>query len=58
MIVSRPHDAMISGRTPVTVIAGYNKLLLSGTVGPLNEEQRRFLKRTGFYLPEERGVPF
>ncbi len=30
-------------RTPATVISGYNKLLLSGEVGPLNEEQRRFL---------------
>ncbi len=30
-------------RTPVTVISGYNRLLLSEQVGPLNDEQRRFL---------------
>jgi signal transduction histidine kinase len=30
-------------RTPVTVIGGYNRLLLSGQVGPLNEEQEHFL---------------
>ncbi len=30
-------------RTPVTVIGGYNRLLLSEEVGPLHEEQRRFL---------------
>jgi signal transduction histidine kinase len=30
-------------RTPVTVISGYNRLLLSEEVGPLTEEQRRFL---------------
>jgi len=30
-------------RTPVTVIAGYARLLLTERVGPLNEEQRRFL---------------
>ncbi len=30
-------------RTPVTVIAGYARLLLTEKVGPLNEEQRRFL---------------
>ena len=30
-------------RTPVTVISGYNRLLLSEQVGPLTEEQRRFL---------------
>jgi signal transduction histidine kinase len=30
-------------RTPVTIISGYNRLLLSQDVGPLNEEQRRFL---------------
>jgi signal transduction histidine kinase len=30
-------------RTPLTVIAGFNKLLLSEHVGPLNDEQRRFL---------------
>ncbi len=30
-------------RTPVTVISGYNKLLLSEQVGPLSDEQRRFL---------------
>jgi signal transduction histidine kinase len=31
-------------RTPVTVITGYNRLLLSERVGPLNEDQRRFLE--------------
>jgi signal transduction histidine kinase len=30
-------------RTPVTIISGYNRLLLSEEVGPLTEEQRRFL---------------
>ena len=30
-------------QTPVTVINGYNRLLLSEEVGRLNEEQRRFL---------------
>jgi signal transduction histidine kinase len=30
-------------RTPLTVLAGFNRLLLSERVGPLNEEQRRFL---------------
>lgn len=30
-------------RTPATVISGYNRLLLSEQVGPLTEEQRRFL---------------
>jgi signal transduction histidine kinase len=34
-------------RTPVTVIGGYNRLLLAGEVGPLNEEQRRFLQESG-----------
>lgn len=33
-------------RTPVTVIGGYNRLLLSERVGPLNEEQRRFLQES------------
>ncbi len=33
-------------QTPVTVINGYNRLLLSGDVGPLNEEQRRFLQES------------
>ncbi len=33
-------------RTPVTVISGYNRLLLSEEVGPLNEEQRRFLEES------------
>jgi signal transduction histidine kinase len=33
-------------RTPVTVISGYNRLLLSEQVGPLNEEQRRFLSES------------
>jgi len=30
-------------RTPVTIINGYNRLLLSEQVGPVTEEQRRFL---------------
>jgi len=30
-------------RTPVTIITGYNRLLLAEKVGPLNEEQRGFL---------------
>lgn len=33
-------------RTPITVIQGYAKLLLSGEVGPLNDEQRRFLQES------------
>lgn len=33
-------------RTPVTVILGYARLLLSGRVGELSEEQRRFLDET------------
>lgn len=33
-------------RTPVTVISGYNRLLLSERVGPLNEEQERFLRES------------
>ena len=33
-------------RTPVTVILGYGRLLLSGKVGELNDEQRRFLGET------------
>lgn len=33
-------------RTPVTVIRGYARLLLSGEVGPLNDEQRRFLEES------------
>jgi signal transduction histidine kinase len=33
-------------RTPVTVIAGYARLLLTEKVGPLNEEQRRFLSES------------
>ena len=31
-------------RTPITVIQGYTKLLLSEQVGPLEDEQRRFLE--------------
>jgi signal transduction histidine kinase len=31
-------------RTPVTVLTGYSRLLLSEKVGPLNDEQRRFLR--------------
>jgi signal transduction histidine kinase len=30
-------------RTPITIISGYNRLLLSEEVGPLSEDQRRFL---------------
>ncbi|HEY5658807.1 MAG TPA: PAS domain-containing sensor histidine kinase [Myxococcota bacterium] len=30
-------------RTPLTIISGYSRLLLSEEVGPLNEDQRRFL---------------
>jgi signal transduction histidine kinase len=33
-------------RTPVTVISGYNRLLLSEDVGPLAPEQRRFLRES------------
>jgi two-component system phosphate regulon sensor histidine kinase PhoR len=33
-------------RTPVTVILGYNRLLTSGKVGPLNDEQTRFLEES------------
>jgi two-component system sensor histidine kinase KdpD len=33
-------------RTPVTVISGYNRLLLSDQVGSLNSEQRRFLEES------------
>ena len=33
-------------RTPITVIRGYAKLLLSGAVGPLNDEQRRFIEES------------
>lgn len=33
-------------RTPVTVILGYARLLLSGRVGELSDEQRRFLDET------------
>lgn len=33
-------------RTPVTVIGGYNRLLLGDEVGPLNEEQRKFLEES------------
>jgi signal transduction histidine kinase len=33
-------------RTPVTVIRGYNRLLLSGDVGPLNVDQQRFLEES------------
>lgn len=34
-------------RTPVTVISGYNRLLLGEEVGPLTDEQRRFLEESG-----------
>lgn len=33
-------------RTPITVISGYNRLLLSEDVGPLVAEQRRFLRES------------
>ncbi len=33
-------------RTPVTVIAGYTRMLLSGEVGELSEDQRRFLEES------------
>lgn len=33
-------------RTPVTVISGYNRLLLSDQVGTLSSEQRRFLEES------------
>lgn len=33
-------------RTPLTVISGYTKLLLCEEVGPLTEEQRRFLEES------------
>jgi len=33
-------------RTPITVIRGYAKLLLSSEVGPLNDQQRRFLEES------------
>ena len=31
-------------RTPITVLGGYLKLLLTGNAGPLKEEQRRYLE--------------
>ncbi len=33
-------------RTPVTVIRGYNNLLLSSHAGPLNEQQREFVEES------------
>jgi len=33
-------------RTPVTVMNGYHRLLLSQDVGPLNDEQQRFLEES------------
>ncbi len=33
-------------RTPLTVISGYHRLLLDSEVGPLNEQQRRFLEES------------
>jgi signal transduction histidine kinase len=33
-------------RTPLTVISGYHRLLLAADVGPLNEQQRRFLEES------------
>jgi signal transduction histidine kinase len=34
-------------RTPVTVMNGYHRLLLAQDVGPLNEDQLRFLEESG-----------
>jgi signal transduction histidine kinase len=47
----RERDALLTElshelRTPVTVIAGYARLLLSEDVGPLNAVQRRFLQQS------------
>jgi signal transduction histidine kinase len=33
-------------RTPLTVISGYHRLLLDADVGPLNEQQRKFLEES------------
>jgi signal transduction histidine kinase len=33
-------------RTPVTVIGGYHRLLLGAGIGPLNEQQRRYLEES------------
>jgi signal transduction histidine kinase len=33
-------------RTPLTVISGYHRLLLGSDVGPLNDQQRRFLEES------------
>jgi signal transduction histidine kinase len=33
-------------RTPVTIISGYNRLLLAEKIGALNDEQRRFLSES------------
>ena len=33
-------------RTPITVIAGFSRLLLSEQAGPLNDDQRHFLRQT------------
>jgi signal transduction histidine kinase len=33
-------------RTPLTVIGGYHRLLLGADVGPLNEQQRKFLEES------------
>jgi signal transduction histidine kinase len=33
-------------RTPVTIISGYARLLLSEEIGPLNDDQRRFLSES------------
>ena len=33
-------------RTPLTVISGYHRLLLGADVGPLNEQQRKFLEES------------
>jgi signal transduction histidine kinase len=33
-------------RTPITVIAGFNRMLLAGSVGPINEKQTHFLEES------------
>jgi len=33
-------------RTPLTIVGGYNRLLLSGEVGPLTDDQRRYLEES------------
>ena len=33
-------------RTPITVIAGFNRMLLAGSAGPINEKQTHFLEES------------